>query len=139
MDARGQCLALGLTLCLAICFSRSYINSIIVYKFNKSAIKKLDAGRTFKEWLLMSRYRPHVPLFFRLLYPVSVGLYAGSMVLCAILGALSVSNKIGIFVVKFDIAIGVLTMVVIEILFATDKAGIYDWGRCVKRRGNPKK
>lgn len=139
MDAREQCIVLSLALCFAIFFSRSYINSIIVYKFNKSAIKKMDSGRSFREWLLMSRYKSHIPLFFRLLYPISVGVYAGSLILCAMLGILNVSNKIGDLITKFDLAIGVVTVAAIEIIFGTRKAGVYDWGRWIKRRGNPKR
>ena len=139
MNVREQCIALSLALCLAIYFSRSYINSIMVYKFNKSALKKMCKGRSFKEWLLMSRFRPHVPLFFRLLYPVSAAVYAGSLVLCIILDGLNVSNKIGTFITKLDLALGVLTVLVIDVIFHTDKEGIYDWGRWVKRRGMQKK
>ena len=87
----------------------------------------------------MSRFRPHVPLFFRLLYPVSAAVYAGSLVLCIILDGLNVSNKIGTFITKLDLALGVLTVLVIDVIFHTDKEGIYDWGRWVKRRGMQKK
>ena len=64
---------------------------------------------------------------------MSAAVYAGSLVLCVILDGLNVSNKIGTFITKLDIALGVLTVLVIDVIFHTD------WGRWVKRRGMQKK
>lgn len=53
---------------LTLFFLRLFIVGIKFYQLNKSAYKKQKKGETFKEWLLLSRYKEEIPKIIRILY-----------------------------------------------------------------------
>ncbi len=61
-------LAVMMSLVLFWYLQRSFLDGLIIYLLNKSAIKKRKKGQTLKEYLLYTRFKTEIPKSFLVFY-----------------------------------------------------------------------
>lgn len=68
IDAMFYLVAVMMSLVLFWYLQRSFLDGLIIYILNKSAVKKRKKGQTLKEYLLYTRFRTEIPKSFLIFY-----------------------------------------------------------------------
>lgn len=125
---------------LSFFYLRSFMNGIISYQINRSAYKKRMKQKSFRNWLLFTRFRDVIPKGYIVFYNFLILLHIGADVICIFCSLLKCSQSVGPVIAEYILNFDCLWMIILRLFFWTPGRRIPYERWITKKRGmKPKK